>query len=159
MSNKSPNTGDKKKSTPFYDTFWFLFAISVAILLLANMLLGEYQTCITDDWCLSSKDDLLLLTVFYSFYAMAIYLGLRVGLILAFGILSSKRSNLGFALVFWIIGILGAFCWIMFIPPSDRLEFIHIPIITALMMGLGFLFYFGFKPKKSKKLKWKKTNQ
>lgn len=79
-----------------------------------------------------------------------VLIGAVIGLRWGIAMLVSDRSNIYLGLFFSILGLAGTGIWYMVVPPGERMELIHVPIIGGVMLALGVLFFFFFPGKKTR---------
>ena len=145
-----------KKENPTKRKYWLGFLISFFFLflffLILNILGDEYTEWVTNNWSLSSKNDIILFTLLQTTTILILVLSAIFGLNLAYKMLKSKYRRIWFALFFLILGLVGFFAYFQFVFKEDRIEFLHIPIIASmfLIMALGALFFKRKKEIKSK---------
>ena len=107
----------------------------------------EMTLCITDDWCLSSKENIFLYPLFQILTLVLILAGSALGLWLAFLMLLSKHRRLWFGGFFGVLGIGGILIWTMVLTAEEKSGTWHIPVIGGGLAALGVVFLFFFKPK------------
>jgi ABC-type spermidine/putrescine transport system permease subunit I len=136
-----------KKENQNKRKYWIGLFISLSVpflfFLVLNILRDEYSEWVTNNWSLSSKEDLFLFTLLQTFTIFILVLSAICGLNLAYWMMKSRHRRKWFALFFLVLGLLGFFSYFQFVPIEERIEFIHIPIIASLslVMSLGALFF------------------
>ncbi len=121
---------------------WILLG-TYGVIILALKLSPEYRDCITENFCLKSHQNTDLLALFY-------LLGMVFSLLAAFaaiaGTLFAFRKGYGFILggvVSIIVGIAGIFGVVTLVPSKELGDFVHIIVISAMVILLGFLFFYA----------------
>ena len=148
-----------KKSKKFPALAIYTIALYV-IFFLFNYFTPESTECITDNWCLSSKSDIWLYSFFQTLGIVIVFFAALFGLALAKKMLASKYRRMLFAGFFLLLAAAGLFAYLKFVPPGDKMEFIHIPIIIGifLLIAAGGLFMKRKRPKNKKDLHPNKSN-
>jgi LPXTG-motif cell wall-anchored protein len=139
----------EKNKNPWLKFFLFIAGVFIFFALI-NFFTGEYTECITDSWCISSKDDLLLMSAFQTLFIVIVAFAIRYAFIFAVWMITSKHANIWTAIFFFMLGILGIAAYLLTVPADDKIEFVHIPIIAGVIILIGFAFLFFFKKKKKK---------
>lgn len=118
-----------------YSLFWLINRFTIS-----------YTECITERWCISSRDDIWVMSALPVALIVLLLIGARFGGSLALAMLNSPRRHWYFCGFFVGLGGIGLITWFLFVPPADRLEFIHIPILSAFFACLGGLMFWGLNP-------------
>jgi hypothetical protein len=112
-----------------------------------NRIAPGYVECVTDSWCLSSRDDGWLLSLLQIAFLILIVVAARLAFALAIRMLTSRRRHWWFFIFFALLGIAGIAAWLATVPRGQWLDFAHIPAIGVFLIALGVLMYFGFRPR------------
>lgn len=115
---------------------------------LINRFTTPYTECITDSWCISSRQDTWVMSALPLVMLVMMWVAAIIAMHATIAALSSPHRH-WYALGFFVgLGGFGLVTWFLVVPPADRLEFIHIPIIGAFFAGIGGLMFWGFNPKR-----------
>ena len=112
-----------------------------------NRIAPGYTECVTDSWCLSSRDDGWLLSLLQIAFLILVVVAAWLAFAWAIRMLASPRRHWWFLLFFAALGLAGIAAWIATVPRAQWGSFAHIPAIGALCVALGVLMYFGFRPR------------
>ncbi len=112
-----------------------------------NRIAPGYTECVTDSWCLSSRDDGWLLSLLQIAFLILVVVAAWLAFAWAIRMLASPRRHWWFLLFFAALGLAGIAAWIATVPRAQWGSFAHIPAIGALCVALGLLMYFGFRPR------------
>jgi hypothetical protein len=142
MSSKRTNRRRRSFNT------WpvWLFGTYLGLVAL-NRLAPGYTECVTDSWCLSSRDDGWLLSLLQIAFLILIVVAARFAFAWAIRMLASPRRHWWFLLFFSALGLAGIAAWLATVPREQWLAFAHIPAIGAFLIALGVLMFFGFRPR------------
>ena len=113
---------------------------------LINRFTTPYTECITETWCISSREDTWVMSALPLVLLVMIWVAARLAGYLVIAALDSPRLH-WYACAFFVgLASIGVVTWFLVVPPADRLEFIHIPILGAFFAGIGGLMFWGFNP-------------
>ncbi len=113
---------------------------------LINRFTVPYTECITDSWCISSRDDTWVMSALPAVLIVLLVIGARLAGVLTLAALSSPHRHWYSCGFFVGLASIGLVTWFLVVPPADRPEFIHIPILSAFFAGIGGLMFRGFNP-------------
>lgn len=118
---------------------------------LINRFTTPYTECITDSWCISSREDTWVMSALPLVLLFMIWLAALIARRFTIAALASPHRH-WYACGFFVgLGSIGLVTWFLVVPPVDRLEFIHIPIISAFFAGIGGLMFRGLNPNRGLK--------
>lgn len=118
-----------------YTAFWLINRFTI-----------PYTECITDAWCISSRDDIWLMSALPVVLIVLLAIAARLAGLLTLAALGSSRRHWYTCGFFVGLASIGLVTWFLVVPPADRLDFIHIPILSAFFAGLGGLMFWGLNP-------------
>jgi hypothetical protein len=124
----------------------WLFGSYLALVAL-NRIAPGYIECVTDSWCLSSRDDGWLLSLLQIAFLILVVVAARFAFVWAIRILVSPRRHWWFLIFFTLLGIAGIAVWFATVPRRQWLDVAHVPAIGVFLIALGVLMYFGFRPR------------
>lgn len=127
--------------------FLATLAAIYAVLLVVFRFTDEKTQFITDNWSLSSKENLFLYPLIQVVTLALILGGAVFGLWLAYRMLLSEHRRLWFGGFFAVLGIAGILIWALVSSAEEKAATRHIPVIGGMFAALGVVFGIFFKPK------------